>query len=394
MQNPKLDAFLQELYKHVQHNSVIKLVLSQYTGNTLDLERVIVRSIMIKQVPSLSFTYRYATRDITKNHPNEEGFILIKDQLNTDFKAAFLNGEQIEVQYNISKKGHATLSQKSTTTLTAPTQHNRNKQHSVDTHRPYLQSLNITDSQHRVIPTMTHKWKQINKFIEVVEQAISQCTLNTQSNINIVDFGSGKGYLTFALYDYLHQQKTLQMTGVELRQPLVDLCNDTAKSMAYFPQLQFVCGDVKTHAPANTDIMIALHACDIATDHAIHYGIAAQAKIIVCSPCCHKEIRPQMHSPEALKPLLQYGVHLGQEAEMLTDTLRALFLEAHGYTTKIFEFISAEHTNKNKMILAIKNKNSNDKNQWLDKINTLKTFYGIQTITLETLLNSINTKGH
>jgi len=145
---------------------------------------------------------------------------------------------------------------------------------------------------------------------------------------------------------------------------------------------------VKTHAPKQTDVMIALHACDVATDYAIHYGIRANAAIIMCSPCCHKQIRPQMHSPELFKPMLQYGVHMGQQAEMVTDSLRALFLEAHGYTTKVFEFISLDHTNKNKMILAVKKGNNKTKENpdLLEQIADIKAFYGIKEHCLETLL--------
>jgi SAM-dependent methyltransferase len=207
----------------------------------------------------------------------------------------------------------------------------------------------------------------------------------------VIDFGSGKGYLTFALHDYLHTVLRMEakVTGVELRESLVDLCNATAVKMGC-KGLYFLCGDVETYAPEFCDVMIALHACDTATDYAIHYGIRSQASIIMCSPCCHKQIRTQMHIPELLKPMLQYGVHLGQEAEMVTDTLRALLLEANGYSTKVFEFVSTEHTDKNKMILALKRR-SGDKNsvlsqQALEHITALKKFYAIREHCLESLL--------
>ena len=111
---------------------------------------------------------------------------------------------------------------------------------------------------------------------------------------------------------------------------------------------------MRSVAPPTLDVMIALHACDIATDYAIHTGMRAGASIIMCSPCCHKQIRPQMQSPHPLQPMLQHGLHLGQQAEMVTDGLRALLLEACGYETQVFEFVSLDHTNKNKMILAVK----------------------------------------
>src|SRR5690606_23160134 len=156
--------------------------------------------------------------------------------------------------------------------------------------------------------------------------------------LKIMDFGSGKGYLTFAIYDHLLQRgnSSARVMGVELQETLVKFCNQIASQTGQ-PGLEFLCGDVKHYSQQSCDVMIALHACDIATDHAIHYGIRAGTQIILCAPCCHKEIRPQLHSPAPLKPILQYGVHLGQEAEMITDSLRALLLESQGYSSKVFE---------------------------------------------------------
>ena len=134
--------------------------------------------------------------------------------------------------------------------------------------------------------------------------------------------------------------------------------------------------------------MVALHACDIATDYAINMGIRTGAEIIMCSPCCHKEIRPQIRLPEVMAPMLIHGVHLGQEAEMVTDSLRALLLEAYGYQTKVFEFISLEHTSKNKMILATKRKKTKDNSAVLQQIAAIKQFYGIKQQCLEQLLQA------
>jgi hypothetical protein len=154
-----------------------------------------------------------------------------------------------------------------------------------------------------------------------------------------------------------------------------------------FNGLNFYQGDVRSYHPQQTDVMIALHACDIATDYAIHTGIRLGAKIIMCAPCCHKQIRPQMQSPQVLKPVLQHGVHLGQEAEMITDGLRALLLEANGYQTQVFEFVSLEHTSKNKMILAIKKQvSAQQKSDVLEQVAAIKRFYGIKEHCLESLL--------
>ncbi len=388
-----LPQFLTLLEDSLHHQRWVKLLLSKYRGAEPDLQRLTIRPIVVRDEPVLSFVYSYKTRDVTKNFAPSDGLAVIRELLNNDFKSAYWVSSDAELQLEISKKGkvflqtHA-LAQPNSTTST----HDRAKKRFVDTERAYLTALGITDRQQQLIPAMASKWKQINKFIEIFGQALGSAELPLGQPLSVVDFGSGKGYLTFALHDYLHHtlHNEAEVTGVELREPLVALCNTTAATLEH-GGLSFVCGDVKTHAPKHVDVMIALHACDTATDYAIHYGIRAQAAIIMCSPCCHKQIRPQLHSPELLQPMLQYGVHLGQQAEMVTDALRALLLEAHGYRTKVFEFISLEHTDKNKMILAVKDSHTDDLKQrdnsaLLAQIAALKTFYGIKEHCLESLL--------
>ncbi len=236
---------------------------------------------------------------------------------------------------------------------------------------------------------MSRKWKQINKFLEVFSGALAASPLASDQPIEVLDFGAGKGYLTFALHDHLQATRAapVQVTGVELRADLVALCNGVVEGLA-LQGLGFELGDVSSVAPRALDVMIALHACDTATDHAIHMGIRGGASIILCAPCCHKQLRPQLLSPHPLRPLLQHGVHLGQEAEMLTDGLRALLLDACGYATQVFEFVSLEHTAKNKMILAVKRPQAAAPDTVLAQVRELKGFYGIREQCLETLLRS------
>ncbi len=270
------------------------------------------------------------------------------------------------------------------------TTHNRIKHRYIEQSRPFLQQLGVTDAQGQIIPAMSRKWKQINKFLEIFAGALQHAQLENQQSLSVVDFGSGKGYLTFAVHDFITQQLHQQanVTGVELRNELVEFCNQVGQRIDA-QGITFYQGDVRSFTPPHVDVMIALHACDIATDYALHTGIRLNAAVIMCAPCCHKEIRPQLKMPALLKPMLQYGVHLGQQAEMLTDSMRALLLEAHGYDTKVFEFVSLEHTSKNKMILAIK-KPANPRKQAeiMQKVQELKAFYGIDEQCLETLLQS------
>ncbi|KIQ58072.1 MULTISPECIES: class I SAM-dependent methyltransferase [Pseudomonas] len=383
--------FIELLRTSLAQNAFIKLVLAKHVGDEADLQRLIIKPLTVKEQPCLSFVYRYKTRDITKNFPLAEGVDTVAALLPASFKNAHLLAVTDEAQLEYSKKGKPSLFRSKPQQLReVPSgEHNREKNRFLDLSRPFLADLGVTNHKHELIPAMSRKWKQINKFIEVFSHALTSSPLALDKPVRVSDFGSGKGYLTFAIHDYL--RNTLQaegvVTGVELREDMVKLCNEAAARLEH-PGLSFQHGDVRSVAPSAVDVMIALHACDIATDYAIHMGIRSGASIIMCSPCCHKQIRLQIQSPALLKPMLQYGLHLGQQAEMVTDSLRALFLEACGYETKVFEFISLEHTNKNKMILAVKRAEPIDPTELLRKIQELKAFYHVTEHCLETLLRA------
>ena len=318
--------------------------------------------------------------------------------------------------------------------------HNRQRRYPVDIGRPYLVDLGIVGRTGALVPAMARKWRQINKFVEIVAQAWQHNTLASrvgragQPPLRIRDYGAGKGYLTFALYDHLTHALGLQveMVGIERRADLVALCNRLAQRHG-LSGLRFEKGDilqaceVAEVAPgaaaggaavtgivdgraaagvagvradaersrdsgvmvsdgAAVDIVIALHACDTATDDALFQGIRQQAAMLVCSPCYHRELRPQLKAPAPLDALLRHGIHLGQEAEMLTDGLRALLLETQGYEAQVFEFISPEHTGKNKMILGNRTGRARDADAVRAEIEALKRFYGIRTQRLDGLL--------
>ncbi|HIJ80055.1 MAG TPA: SAM-dependent methyltransferase, partial [Deltaproteobacteria bacterium] len=321
--------------------------------------------------------------------PLAQGIAALKELFAVSFDNFHLQTLTEDIQLTITKKGKCNLQRgkASAQRLIEPQEHDRAKERFLDLARPFLVELKVTDRQHKLIPAMARKWKQINKFIEVIDHALAASQLNRQQDIRVVDFGSGKGYLTFAMEDYLRNSLKLkaQVTGVELREDLVKLCSKAAGKLQ-IDALTFRQGDIRSYPPEAIDIMIALHACDMATDYAIHLGIRARAAIIMCAPCCHKQIRPQLQSPPLLQPLLKHGIHLGQEAEMITDGLRGLLLEACGYQTQVFEFVALEHTSKNKMILAIKGAGPDNKEERLAQIRALKEFYQIKEHCLETLL--------
>ena len=383
--------FLGLLGDCLDHQTFVKLILGKYRGQEAGLVRVLIRQITLKNQACLSFVYRYRTKDVTKNLALAPGLETIGQLLATAFDSAHLQTETEEIRFAVNKKGKPSLQigrATPTSVVQAPT-HDRKKQRFLDLDTPFLVDLGVTNEQHQLIPSMARKWKQINKFIEVVAHAFESSALKLAKQVRVVDFGAGKGYLTFALEEYLRTSVGLkaQVTGIELREDLVRLCNHAARRLQ-LNGLSFAQGDIRSYRPAAIDIMVALHACDIATDYAIHMGIRAAASIIMCAPCCHKEIRPQMQSPPLLRPMLKHGIHLGQEAEMVTDSLRALLLEANGYETQVFEFIALEHTSKNKMILAVKRQMPTRQEELLDQIRGIKSFYGIREHCLETLLQA------
>ena len=403
------ERFLQALAQGVADGSVSRVLLAKPTARGDDLERVTARPLVLRGERCLSFVFKHRTRDITKNEPVDAALATIADLIGTRFAHAHLFTRDAELQLMMSRKGRYTLhrARAAIDDATRPaveaasdddgSRHDRQKHRFVSLDAPFLVELGVTTRGHELVPAMARKWKQINKFVEVMAHALESAGVGPTAPLNIVDFGAGKGYLTFALHDWLRRQangapRALDIVGVELRPDLVKLCNDAIATCG-LQGLRFEAGDVGSFVPQRLDVMIALHACDTATDHALHTGIRAGASIIMCSPCCHKQIRPQMQMPSLLRPMLQHGVHLGQQAEMVTDGLRALLLEANGYDAQVFEFVALEHTSKNKMILAVRRHGRQDTPQAgrrradvLAQIAELKQFYGIREHCLETLL--------
>jgi SAM-dependent methyltransferase len=211
--------------------------------------------------------------------------------------------------------------------------------------------------------------------------------LKDRKELSVVDMGSGKGYLTFATYDYFANIRGIdvKVTGVDAKSELVGLCNDIARA-SEFENLKFVHGSIGDYEIESADVLIALHACNTATDDAIFKGINARADLIVVAPCCHQEIRPQIEAPEMFRNVFKHGIILEREAESITDGLRALLLEKSGYATRVFEFIGTEHTPKNNMIVGTRQNKKDDAEKISEQIKSIKDFYSIKEQKLEKLL--------
>lgn len=383
------DRFLILLRDSLEQNTFVKLVLGKYRGEGSELKRVLVRELTVTGEQRLSLIYCYKTREVTKNATVATGVETIGELIGDPFMSAHLFSLTEDVQIEFSRKGKCRWSSSKARHNAVPSKkHDRDKSRLLDPGNPFLTALGITDEEGRIIPSMARKLKQINKFLEIFQHAFESSRISKTDDVHVVDFGSGKGYLTFAMHDLLRNSHNVQaqVSGIELREDLVHFCNEAAKKLA-IDSLCFYQGDVSSYLPETIQIMVALHACDTATDQAIYLGIRSGAEIIMCAPCCHKQIRQQICIPAVMAPVLKFGVHLGQEAEMVTDSLRALLLEAYGYTTQLLEFVSLEHTSKNKMLLAIKRDTTADREDLLTKIDKIKDFYGIREHYLETLLS-------
>ena len=389
MSQNDIDIFLNRFTASNEQNQFIKLTLSIKRDKDSELKNIFVKPVLLKSGLQLSFIYRYPTRDLTKNYGLGESTSLLRAMLDKDFYKADLFTTTGDLHLTITKPGKTILLQKkATAAMEAPVvSHDKVKHRAIQAQgNVYLHQLGVTTAGGEVRSDMQDKYRQINKYVEIVDGIIKSADL--PEHFSIVDMGAGKGYLTFALYDHLVNALKLktEITGVELRQELVDKCNAIAKE-AGFEGLSFKMGSIETTEVPKVDMLIALHACDIATDQAIYRGIKAGAKVIICAPCCHKQVRKQMHPTNDLKAIAKYGILEERQAEILTDTIRALILEAFGYKTKVFEFISTEHTPKNVIIAGVKAEvRIGEKKDSLEKIKNLKALFNIGYHQLEKLM--------
>lgn len=384
------ERFAKKLAQSIHNQTFIKITLSKLKADT-ELKNIYGRIVEIKKQPRLSLTFRYKTRDEVKNYDFTEGSLFLNEQIGTAFMNADVWTTEADFSLQIDKKGEGRFLEKKPSTVIATQeaisggiihQHNHEKTRRLDPQQPYFHALEITDAKGVVTPSGQKKFRQIDKYIEIIESLVRETDL--PNDPIIVDMGSGKGYLTFALYDFLKNnlKRDPSVFGIELRPKLVEFCNKLGEK-CHFEKLSFIAQDINAFETERLDMLIALHACDTATDIAIAKGIRSGAKIIVVAPCCHKQLRKQLNVTNEMQPILRHGIMEERQAELLTDGIRALLMEAHGYKTKVFEFISTEHTPKNVMIVGIKSK---PKPEAFAQVEAIKKHYGIGFHALEQLI--------
>lgn len=381
-----MEEFIKFFVESFEHNTFVKLTLSKPRQKLNTLKNVYVRPIVLKKKLVCQFTYRNAINDIFKNFTLAEAIVELKSLLETDFFFADLIYAEGTESLKMTVQGEIIYSSSQQVGKVFKAEHNREKIHALNTKAPYWNVLGITNSDGVLLAAAQKKFKQVAHYIDLFEHLITENGI--PHNAHIADFGCGKGYLTFALYDFLKNSKNLapHITGYELRPALVTEANKLATSCAY-SDLKFEAKDINTVTEVKFDVLIALHACDIATDIAIAKGIRDEAKLILVAPCCHKQVRKDLkNTDERISPILKYGILKERTAETLTDTIRALYLEYFGYTVKVQEFIAVEHTPKNVLITAVKTKSRPDA---FTEILALKAMFGLQTHYLETCLKDM-----
>jgi len=324
-------------------------------------QKIVIRPLVIQQKMCYQVTEYKGQKTFHRNINSQECLQLIQDKLSVEFKQVLLCTRECDYHVLVNKSYEATTLKKAPTRLESPIPptHNREKQYILEDGVviPFLIKLGIMNAEGKVFPAKRDKFKQLNRFLEMIEDVIP--SLDKTKTLKIIDFGCGKAYLTFALYHYLHILKGYFITiiGLDLKKDVVEYCQQVANDLHY-TTLKFSVGDIKDYNPAtagNVDMVVTLHACDTATDAAIEKALQWNAEVILSVPCCQHELFKQISSV-ALNPLLKHGILKERFSALATDAARAQILEIMGYQTQVLEFIDLEHTPKNLLIRAVRRK--------------------------------------
>ncbi|MDO4519054.1 MAG: SAM-dependent methyltransferase [Eubacteriales bacterium] len=300
-----------------------------------------------------------------KNFSKEKLMAYLEEML-PDYGQLQAEGRQIDGTVLVSKKGKMTIKTKKHPLKESPKiqSHNRVKQYVLKEGIPvpFLIDLGVMTEQGKIVASRYDKFRQINRFLEFVEDILPQ--LNKEKEVTILDFGCGKSYLTFALYYYLRVLKEIDVNiiGLDLKTDVIKKCNRLAEKYGY-TKLHFYQGDIADYEGMSAvDMVVTLHACDVATDYALAKAVGWDAKVILSVPCCQHEVNKQIHN-DMLQPILEYGILKERMSALITDGIRAKLLETKGYETQILEFIDMEHTPKNLLIRAVKTGKKKDRAQ-------------------------------
>lgn len=294
-----------------------------------------------------------------KNLNIDEAILYVENCLAHDFRQGEITSAKGKGTVLVSKKGKMTVKFKQQARIiTQKTlEHNRKKQYLLPegTPVPFLVDLGVMTKEGQIVHSRYDKYRQINRFLEFIEDILPQ--LDKHKENVIIGFGCGKSYLTFAMYYYLKELKgyPVRIIGLDLKEDVIRHCSELSIRYGY-DKLSFTCGDIASYEGVDhVDMVVTLHACDLATDYALEKAVGWDAKVILSVPCCQHELNKQIKNP-VLQPVLEYGLIKERMAALYTDAIRAQILEYTGYNTQILEFIDMEHTPKNILLRAVSRK--------------------------------------
>jgi len=384
--NERIEQYLNRIFSSAEQGVMVKMTLSKPADKHDELRNVYVKPVIIKGKRLFTFTYRYVRRDEVKNYDAMQMMEVLKEMIPSRFLNVVLFTLDEDLALLVSTKAKVTIQAKMIQECREQNlEHDRQKARLINPANPWWYQLRLTTREGKITADMQHKFKQVCKYAEIVESLLKP--MKFDGTVHVADMGAGKGYLTFALYELMTQRLHLDVDvkGVEIRPDLVLKINEIIKS-ADLKGMEFVESSIDAYRPKQLDVLIALHACDTATDDAIAKGIRAGAELIVCAPCCHKQIRGEMERSGVTDAITRYGIFMERQAVMITDTLRALIMEYYGYKTQVMEFIEMEHTPKNVLLVGRKTGKVPDRLMISKAIGDLKQRYGIRNHYLETIL--------
>ena len=385
-----------ELKKNIQEDKLIKIVFSDRKSG--DFNKVIIKPIILKSTKNIQIESFKDNKAFHKNidlNNLQELENILKEYIE-NFKQILLQIEGADISF-IRKKESFSRKEKESSLVKSSNEHNKKKQYILNEGDKidFLIELGLMSVEGKILKSSYNKFKQINKYLEFIDDVIEELKAKKliTNHINVLDFGCGKSYLTFALYYYLKNYRkdlTFSIVGLDLKKDVIEFCNKLAKKLNY-ENLEFLNGNIKDYDKSKeVDLVFSLHACNNATDYSLEKALSLDAKAILAVPCCHHEFFEKIQKNKnsefynTLKIMADNGVVLDKFATLATDSFRSLSLELCGYKTKMIEFIDMEHTPKNILIKAIKSKSSNLKEKLIE-YNKLKEFLGIEPL-LEDLI--------
>lgn len=383
-----MDQSIKQVFETILNDKLIDAVISN-SSNIEQLTKVKIRPILLKNQLLFQRTEYKGTQVFHSNDTASDVLEKLPEYVCGLFRQVQIRTTESQVSILISKKGKVTIKKKQVSNQQQPEQvlsHNRKKSYILpEDHKVgFLVDLGVMSAEGKIIRAKYDKFKQINRYLEFIQDVLPN--LDSNREVNIIDFGCGKSYLTFATYYYLHELKgyDVRITGLDLKEDVIKTCNELSKKYGY-EKLTFMKGDIASYNQDNpVDMVITLHACDTATDYAMYKAVMWGAKVILSVPCCQHELNRQIQSKE-LQPIFKYGLIQERMAALITDGMRARLLEEFGYRVQVMEFIDLEHTPKNILIRAVKDSKAPALKQNIQAYEELKQFFDVQPMLYELL---------